>query len=111
MDPRQVVARLLVVALAGLGTACSGPRPEVRHVVVVPSPQPGMVRVELDLANLGGGHGNVELDVTLRDLGAARTLVAAHDVELEAHQVVHVAIDIAGPPGQYEPAVSARYPD
>ena len=100
-----MVARSLILALAL--AACAGPAPVVDNVAVAPSPVPGHMRVTGTLINHGGG-GTVELVVTLH--GAA-TLRADETVDVDAHQRVDLAIDIAGPAGTYTAEILAQYPN
>jgi hypothetical protein len=100
-----MVTRSLIVALAL--AACAGPAPVVEEVAVAPSPVPGHMRVTGTLINHGGG-GTVELIVTLH--GAA-TLRADEKVEIDAHQRVELAIDVAAPAGNNTADVLAQYPN
>jgi len=100
-----MVARSLILALAL--AACAGPAPVVEGVAVAPSPVPGHMRVTGTLINHGGG-GTVQLIVTLH--GPA-TLRDDEKVEVDAHQRVDLAIDVAGPAGTYTADVHAQYPN
>ncbi|HEY1954014.1 MAG TPA: hypothetical protein VGH28_00330 [Polyangiaceae bacterium] len=64
----------------------------------------------MEVANDGGGEGQVELDVTLTSEDGTR-FRDAQTVELHAHDRIRVAVDVAAPPGTYVGAVAAKYPD
>jgi hypothetical protein len=100
-----MVARSLILALALVG--CAGPSPNVEGVAVTPSPLPGHMRVTGTLINHGGG-GTVELVVTLRGAATIRT---DQTLEVDAHQRVELAIDVAAPAGSYTADVEAQYPN
>ncbi len=103
MDSRAVIAAL---ALA----ACSGPRPRVDVVEIEAAPAAGYERVTLAVRNESGGHGEIELTITLRG-ASGRRIEETRELELDAHQRLELVVDIAAPPDTYTAAVSAVYPD
>jgi hypothetical protein len=100
-----VGARALIVL--ALLAGCAGPRPSVDRVEVAASPQPGCVRVSIELQNHGGA-GEVEVEITLRDAGAR--IDAHRDVTLERDAHVLFVADVEAPPGQWVAEVTAQYP-
>lgn len=102
-------SRALVLALA-LVAACRGPHAEVIAASAEASPEPGQERVVVDLANTGGGHGEVDVEITLTG-GSGRVVRASHTVELRAHETVQVVVDVPAPPERYTVEAEARYPD
>ena len=101
MDSRTLVFCVLA--------ACAGPRPEVGDVSVAPGP-PGMQRVSLALHNDSRGHGEVDLQITLHD-AAGHKIKASHTVEIKAHQLLQLWVDVPAPAGVYAADVKAEYPD
>lgn len=99
MGPRALILAVLV--------ACAGPQPSVDRIEVGASPLPGHVRVTGRLINRGG-HGTVEVHVTLHGPVALR---ADHTVDVEDHQTVELAIDVAAPAGAYTAEATAEYPN
>ena len=100
------------LALVGvLVAACAGPDPVIERVEVVGSRQPGYVRVELDVANRSHGHGQVQIDIWLRSGSPPHTLAAERSLELDDHQRLELAVDIAAPDGHYTAEARAIYPD
>jgi hypothetical protein len=100
---------LVMLALAATA-ACAGPDPVVEHATVGPSPQPGCMRVTALVRNRGRGHGQIEVEVVLRDRAARRTIHADRELELEAHETVELSADIPAPPGSYDVVATAKYP-
>jgi hypothetical protein len=98
---------LIAIALA----ACAGPRPEIDASTVAVAPdRPGVQRVTIDLANRSGGHGEVELQITLR--GASGGCIrASQQVELDAHEQLRIYVDVPAPPESYTVDVRSEYPD
>ena len=109
MGTRAVIAASLVLA------ACSGPDPVVERVAVAASPVPGHTRVAVDLANRSGGHGQIEIVITLQPADAgARTgiaFVAERTHHHDGQQRAQLIADLETPPGVYAASVRARYPD
>lgn len=105
MGPRSLIALGLVLG------ACAGPAPVVEHITAMPSPQPGCTRVMLDVVNQGRGHGQVQLEITLRDARLGRAIQAERTVELRAEQRLQLTEDIPAPEGVYAVAVRVEYPD
>lgn len=92
---RSVVA----VVLAGLLLAgCAGPRPEVRSAEVAP-PQEGTAVVTVIVANRGGGDGQIELKVTLRDGSGAVVAREERSLELQGKETVTVVMELRVPDG------------
>jgi hypothetical protein len=104
MGSRQLTALLLLAA------ACAGPDTAIEAVTSAPSPRPGCTRVTVDLLNRGRGHGQVEIQITLRDSTADRTVTAERTVELAEHQRIQLVTDVETPPGSYSVAARAEYP-
>ena len=100
MDSRTLVFLALV--------ACAGPQPKVDAVSVAAGP-PGMQRVSLTLHN-ERRHGEVDLQITLHD-AAGHRIKASHTVEIEAHETLHLWVDVPAPSGVYVAEVKPEYPD
>jgi hypothetical protein len=94
-----------------LAVGCSGPRPEVTRVTVADAAPTGYVRVELDVVNRSGGHGQATIDITLVSRGTGATILSERTLELTAHQQVHLTVDVAAPRGDYDVHATAIYPD
>jgi hypothetical protein len=105
-----VGSRSLIVLGLLLG-ACAGPAPIVENITAMPSPQPGCTRVMMDVVNQGRGHGQVQLEITLRDASLGHAIKAERMVELRAEQRVQLTTDIPTPEGVYSAAVRVEYPD
>jgi hypothetical protein len=105
MDSRPLIFAALV-ALA----ACRGPHAEVTAASVEPSPEPGRQRVAADVENAGGGHGQLDLEITLVGASGHR-IRTSHAVELRAHETLHVVVDVPAPPEHYTVEVEPEYPD
>lgn len=89
--------RALVAVLAGLLLAgCSGPRPEVRSADVAP-PKDGTAVVTIVVANRGGGDGQVELKVTLRDGKGSVVAREERSLELQGRETVTVVMELKVP--------------
>jgi hypothetical protein len=99
VGPRALILALLV--------GCAGPQPSIDRVEVGASPLAGHVRVTGRLLNRAG-HGTVEVHITLH---GAVTLRADHTIDVEDHQTVELAIDVAAPPGAYTADATAEYPN
>lgn len=94
---------LILLALV----ACAGPVPSVDHIAVIASPLPGHVRVTGELVNRGG-HGDVELVITLR---GPSTIRADQMIDVKDGEHLSLAIDVAAPAGAYTATVDAEYPN
>ncbi len=108
-----------VVALLGGGVAlmalwvanCSGPRPAVSDVRLVPPAGEGApYRVEALVRNTGRGHGEVVVAVRLRDTVSGAVVQKEEQVTLDAGETARVISEIPAPRGSYTPEVSAVYP-
>ncbi len=105
---RALVMLAGMVALA----SCAGPRPEIESVSVAPAAQPGRVAVTVTLHNRGGGDGQIDIDVTLRDR-ASGDVVGRDEfqAELGGHERIRVSREIVVPDGRDVAAeAEARYP-
>lgn len=102
-------ARSLAFA-ALLLAACAGPRPTLSEVRVAPSPLAGRYRVEATVTNRSRGQGQVEVQIELRDPKSGRRLATERDVDLHAHEQVHLVADIEAPPAAWVPHLQAEYP-
>jgi hypothetical protein len=102
MDSRPLIALALVAA-------CAGPVPSAKIIAVAPSPEPGHERVTVAVRN-DGGHGEVTLELTLRGHGGIVVRDMRH-VDMDSHQRLSLAIDIAAPADTYTASVDVRYPD
>lgn len=87
-------ALLVALILAG----CRGPEPEVRSAEVAPAVE-GKVTVTVVVANRGGGDGQVDVKLTLRD--GAGQIVAREDrtVELKGRDVLTLVVELQVPEG------------
>jgi hypothetical protein len=104
MDTRAVAIAAAVLA------GCGGPRPSVESVELVEPHLPGCVRVQLVVVNRAGGHGEVQIEITLR-ARSGNTLAAEHPMELDGHQRLELDVDIPAPEGDYLVQARALYPD
>lgn len=100
-----MVTRSLALAML---VACAGPSTTVDQVTVVASPVPGDVRVTGTLVNHNGGHGTVELEVTLRGPVVVRF---SQTIAVEANERLALALDIPVPAGSYIAEVVPVYPN
>ena len=101
MDSRTLILLVLV--------ACAGPQPTVDAVTIAPGPE-GTQRVSLALHNESNGHGEVYVQVILRD-AAGHRFPASQLVKIEAHETLQVSLDVRAPAGVYVADVKAVYPD
>jgi hypothetical protein len=107
----RAVAALTAAAVAGaIAAGCAGPAPAIERVEVVEPRLPGHVRVELVVANRSGGHGQVQLEISLW-AGPGRTLTDERPLELDGHQRLELTFDIAAPDADYVATARAIYPD
>ena len=105
MGARALIACCLLLA------ACGGPQPEVEPAsITVTSVQPGFQRVQADVRNASGGHGQIAIDITLRGT-TGQVIEETRTVQLRAHEQIRFAADIAAPPGTYTAELDATYPD
>jgi hypothetical protein len=101
------VVAATVVALVG----CAGPDPMIERIDLVAPRLPGHVRVELVVVNRSGGHGQIQIEIRLREARSGRELAAEHPLELDAHQHVELIVEIPAPEGAYTAEARALYPD
>jgi hypothetical protein len=103
-----LLALLLALPICG----CSGPRPEVTKVRLLPPERKGEpYRIEATIRNRGGGEGEASVDFRLRDRESGQTYQKQETVELKAHEVTHLSAMIHAPSeADYEPIAEARYP-
>lgn len=87
--------------------ACGGPKPEVRSAEVAP-PVEGKAAVTVVVANRGGGDGQVEVKLTLRD--RAGRIVAREDrtAELKSNEVLTLVVELEVPQGAEDLRVEAE---
>ena len=105
MDPRA-----LAVAAAVL-VACAGPDPRIERVEIVAPRVPGTIRVSLAVVNRSGGHGQVQIEIHLRNTRTADALEADRSLELDGHQRLELIVDIPAPEAEYVADARAVYPD
>ena len=104
------MSRWTLVACAVVLAACAGPKPEVESVRVE-RVENGKALVTVAVRNRGGGDGQATVAVTLRD--GAGTVVGQDelDVDLQPHERVKVAREIAVAAAKDVVAeAEARYP-
>lgn len=89
---RRVAALLLALIVTA---ACLGPKPQVRSAEVAP-PEDGKATATIVIVNQGGGDGQVEVKVTLRD-GDRVVGRADHTAELKARETITVVLEIDVP--------------
>ena len=102
----------MAAALVALWVAnCSGPRPAVSDVrLVSPAGEGAPYRVEALVRNTGRGHGEVVVEVRLRDTASGAVMQKEEQVTLDAGETARVISDVPAPPGSYTPEVQAVYP-
>jgi hypothetical protein len=105
-----VAARALAILAAAL-VACAGPDPAIERVDVLAPRLPGHVRVELAVVNRSGGHGQVQIEIRLRDARSRRELAAVRMVEIDGHERLVLIVEIPAPDGDYTAEARALYPD
>jgi hypothetical protein len=105
-----VVARALAILCAAL-VACAGPDPGIERVDILAPRLPGHVRVGLSVVNRSGGHGQVQIEIRLRDARARRELAAERTLEIDGHEQLELVVDIPAPDGDYTAEARALYPD
>jgi hypothetical protein len=112
MNVRVVALLGLAAALLALWVAnCSGPRPAVSDVRLVPPAGEGApYRVEALVRNTGRGHGEVVVEVRLRDASSGVVIQKEEQVALDAGETARVISEIPAPRGSYTPEVNAVYP-
>lgn len=99
-----------VVAGVLFSRHCSGPRPEVVSIEVVPPEAAGapyVVRVTVQ--NRGRGQGEVEIDVRLRDAGGT-TFGASTTLDLAGHATEVALLEFAAPHADYTATATVVYP-
>jgi hypothetical protein len=106
-----VGARALIAASCALVAACAGPDPGVEHVAVMPSPQAGETRVIVDLVNRSHGHGQIQVNIELRDTSTGNVIPTERLLELGDHQRAQLVADVETPAGSYVASVRVHYPD
>jgi hypothetical protein len=106
-----VGARTLIAAGFVLVAACAGPDPAVTRVAVTPSPQAGDTRVVIELVNRSSGHGQVEVQIELREATTGAVVVAERMLELADHQRAELVVDVETPAGSYSASARVHYPD
>jgi hypothetical protein len=90
---------------------CTGPRPEVTSVRLLPPGAAGQpYRVEAEIANRWRGDGEVAVVVRLRDRATGRTLQADYKVQLDRYERALVVAELPAPLGEYLPEVEVSYP-
>jgi hypothetical protein len=89
---RRIAGLLLVLLLT---TACLGPKPQVRSAEVAP-PENGKAKATVVIVNDGGGDGQVEVKVTLRD-GDRVVGRADQTAELKSRETITVVLEIDVP--------------
>lgn len=104
-------ARALIAASFALVPACAGPDPGVEHVAVMRSPKPGDTRVTVELVNRSSGHGQIQVEIELRDASTGNVILTERVLELGDHQRVQLVADVETPPGSYWASVRVQYPD
>ena len=111
---RLRIAAALILAVAGMVlwvANCSGPRPEVvGKMQIEPQGVSESYRVEAGIRNAGWGHGQVKVQILMRDHSAGRTYSAEQRLELEAGGNILVTAEIPAVPGNYELEVNVSYP-
>jgi hypothetical protein len=105
-----VGARALAILVATL-VACAGPDPAIERVDIVAPRLPGQVRVELVVVNRTGGHGQVQIEIRLRDARSRGEVAAERPLEIAGHQRLELIVDIPAPDGEYTAEARALYPD
>ena len=103
--------RIAALGLAAmLVVGCVGPRPHVRSAEVA-SPEDGKATVTVVITNDGGGDGQVEVKVTLRD---GERVVARDDktTELKGRETLTLVMEISVPDdaGSLSVEAEAVYP-
>lgn len=103
--------RILGLLVALLITAsCLGPRPQVRSAEVA-DPKEGKADVTIVVVNTGGGDGQVEVRITLKE-GDEVVGRAEQTAELKAHETIKLVIEVDVPEDATDLKVEAevRYP-
>src|SRR5581483_6795938 len=101
---------LTVLAIAFWVAECTGPRPVVGDVRLLPPAAEGApYRVEASITNAGRGHGEVAVTVRLRDEASGRTVQTDKRIELDEHESTRIVADVPAPVATYVPNVEALY--
>ena len=103
-------ARALAILAAAL-VACAGPDVRIERIEIIAPRLPGHVRVELVVVNRNGGHGQVQIEIQLRNARSRGVLAAEHALEFDGHQRVELIVDIPAPDGEYTAEARTLYPD
>lgn len=89
--------RLLPPVLAALLlAACVGPKPEVRSATVAP-PQEGKATVTVVVVNRGGGDGQIEVRITLRDATGGVVSRDEKTTVLKERETITVVLEVQVP--------------
>jgi hypothetical protein len=104
MGARKLIALILGVA------ACAGPRPMVDTQGIALTPgKSGYERVTIELHNANGGHGQIDVEITLHGQ-SGRLIREIRTIELRAHEHLQVVADIAAPEDIYVASIETKYP-
>lgn len=90
---RRLQAPLLALLVAA---ACIGPKPEVRSATVAP-PKEGKANVTVVVSNRGGGDGQIELKITLRDSTGAVVARQETTRDLGGNETITVVVEVQVP--------------
>jgi hypothetical protein len=101
---KRSLACLALIALLTLG--CLGPKPRVRSAEVAP-PEDGKAIVTLTIANDGGGDGQVEVKVTLRQ---GDEVIARDEKlsELKGRETIKLVLEVDVPDDAHDLSVDAE---
>lgn len=94
-------------------SACAGPRPEVvSHELGDPASPGDPYILTVVVKNAGRGEGQVEVVGQLLSESSEEVLAqSAELVDLDAHEVVHVSIELRpNQPGPYRTVATVKYP-
>jgi hypothetical protein len=89
---RRFAAAILLLLLT---TGCLGPKPVVRSAEVAP-PKDGKAEVTVLIVNTGGGDGQVELKITLRQ-GGDVVGRADEKAELKPRETITIVLEVSVP--------------
>lgn len=105
---RRLLAPLLALLVA---VSCIGPKPEVRSATVAP-PKEGKANVTVVVSNRGGGDGQIELKITLRDSTGAVVAREETTRDLKGNETITVVVEVQVPDDASElrVEVEAVYP-
>lgn len=89
--------RLLPLVLCLLiFAACVGPKPEVRSATVAP-PKDGKAVVTVVIANRGGGDGQIEVKITLRDPSGRVVAREEKTADLGDRETITIIVEVQVP--------------